>query len=65
LELLIDRTKRLIAWRCAIGIEERLDKLPPVYTPAIYQAKWEAVYQHVYDISGAGDRVVSANRVSA
>ena len=35
-------------------IEEWLDKLPPVYAPAIYQAKCEAVYQHVYDAYGAG-----------
>lgn len=35
-------------------IEEWLDKLPPVYTPAIYQAKCEAVYQHVYDAYGGG-----------
>ena len=33
-------------------IEEWLDKLPPVYAPAIYQAKCEAVYQHVYDMYG-------------
>ena len=35
-------------------IEEWLDKLPPVYTPAIYQSKCEAVYQHVYDMYGGG-----------
>ena len=35
-------------------IEEWLDKLPPVYTPAVYQAKCEAVYQHVYDAYGGG-----------
>jgi type I restriction enzyme R subunit len=31
-------------------IEEALDKLPPAYTPAVFQAKCEAVYQHVYDV---------------
>ena len=30
-------------------IEVALDKLPTAYTPAVYQAKCEAVYQHVYD----------------
>ena len=35
-------------------IEEWLDKLPSVYTPAVYQAKCEAVYQHVYDAYGGG-----------
>jgi type I restriction enzyme, R subunit len=35
-------------------IEEWLDKLPPVYTTAIYEAKCEAVYQHVYDLYGGG-----------
>jgi type I restriction enzyme R subunit len=33
-------------------IEEWLDKLPPVYTPPVYQTKCEAVYQHVYDVYG-------------
>ena len=33
-------------------IEEWLDKLPSAYSPAIYQAKCEAVYQHVYDAYG-------------
>ena len=35
-------------------IEEWLDKLPSVYTPVVYQAKCEAVYQHVYDAYGGG-----------
>lgn len=35
-------------------IEEWLDKLPSVYTSAIYQTKCDAVYQHVYDIYGGG-----------
>jgi type I restriction enzyme R subunit len=34
-------------------IEEWLDKLPPVYTRAIYQTKCDAVYQHVYDMYGS------------
>lgn len=33
-------------------IEEWLDKLPQAYTPPIFQAKCEAVYQHVYDVYG-------------
>jgi type I restriction enzyme R subunit len=35
-------------------IEEWLDKLPPVYTSAIYQTKCDAVYQHVYDVYTGG-----------
>lgn len=34
-------------------IEEYLDKLPRAYTPEVYRAKCEAVYQHVYDAYGA------------
>jgi type I restriction enzyme R subunit len=38
-------------------IEEYLDKLPPVYTPDLYRAKCDAVYQHVYDTyAGVGLR---------
>jgi type I restriction enzyme R subunit len=38
-----------------VCIEEFLDKLPQVYTPELYRAKCEAVYQHVYDsYGGAG-----------
>ena len=32
-----------------VGIKDALDGLPPVYTPAAYEAKVEAVYQHVYE----------------
>lgn len=35
-------------------IEEWLDKLPAVYTSAIYQNKCDAIYQHVYDVYGGG-----------
>lgn len=35
-------------------IEEWLDKLPPVYTSEIFQAKCEAIYQHVYDVYNGG-----------
>ena len=35
-------------------IEEWLDKLPAVYTSAIYQNKYDAIYQHVYDVYGGG-----------
>jgi type I restriction enzyme, R subunit len=37
-------------------IEEFLDKLPQVYTPDLYQAKCEAVYQHVYDSYGGAEQ---------
>jgi type I restriction enzyme R subunit len=55
-KLVLDWRKRQQS-RAAVRlcIEEWLDKLPPAYTPAIYQAKCEAVYQHVYDsYGGAG-----------
>jgi type I restriction enzyme R subunit len=32
-----------------VCIEEWLDKLPRAYTPELFRAKCEAVYQHVYD----------------
>ena len=32
-----------------LAIEEALDRLPEVYTAALYQQKCDAVYQHVYD----------------
>ena len=41
-------------------IEEWLDKLPSVYSPAIYQTKCEAVYQHVYDMYGGRANPVAA-----
>ena len=41
-------------------IEEWLDKLPQVYTPELYRAKCEAVYQHVYDAYGGGSQGVHA-----
>lgn len=53
--LVLDWRKRQQA-RAAVRlcIEEWLEKLPPVYTHVIYQAKCEAVYQHVYDLYGGG-----------
>ena len=53
---------RVLDWRkkpqtravVRLCINEWLNKLPPVYTPAIYEAKCEAVYQHVYDVYGSG-----------
>lgn len=42
-------------------IEEFLDKLPPAYTSELYQAKCEAVYQHVYDSYGAPGHPVSSS----
>ena len=41
-------------------IEEMLDRLPRVYTPEIYKAKCENVYQHVYDSYFGPDRSVYA-----
>jgi type I restriction enzyme R subunit len=32
-----------------LSIEQMLDKLPALYTPALYQQKCDIVYQHVYD----------------
>ena len=37
-------------------INEFLDKLPQVYTTELYQAKCEAVYQHVYDSYGGAEQ---------
>ena len=38
-----------------LTIEQVLDKLPTAFTPELYKAKCEVVYQHVYDAYyGAG-----------
>jgi type I restriction enzyme R subunit len=39
-------------------INEFLDKLPQVYTTELYQAKCEAIYQHVYDSRGGAEQRV-------
>jgi type I restriction enzyme R subunit len=39
-------------------INEFLDKLPQVYTMELYQAKCEAIYQHVYDSYGGVEQTV-------
>ena len=39
-------------------INEFLDKLPQVYTTELYQAKCEAIYQHVYDSYGGVEQTV-------
>ncbi|HOA61015.1 MAG: HsdR family type I site-specific deoxyribonuclease [Verrucomicrobia bacterium] len=58
------KAKRLVLdWRkrqqsraaVRLCIEESLDKLPRAYTPDLYRAKCEAVYQHVYDTYAGGD----------
>jgi type I restriction enzyme R subunit len=41
-------------------INEFLDKLPQVYTPELYRAKCEAVYQHVFDSYGGAEQNVYA-----
>ena len=56
----LKREKLVLDWRkrqqsratVRLCIEEFLDKLPQVYTPELYKAKCEAVYQHVYDSYG-------------
>src|SRR5258707_14664889 len=48
--------------RGKLCINEFLDRLPQVYTPELYRAKCEAVYQHVYDsYSGAESNAVAAS----
>lgn len=32
-----------------VAIEETLDRLPETFTPGVYRAKCEVVYQHIYD----------------
>ena len=53
-KLVLDWRKRQQS-RAAVRlcIREFLDKLPQAYTPDLYRAKCEAVYQHVYDNYGA------------
>lgn len=53
----LEREKLVLDWRkrqqtraaVRLAIEETLDRLPDCYTPGIYEAKCERVYQHVYD----------------
>ncbi|MGH3089546.1 MAG: type I restriction endonuclease subunit R [Rubrobacteraceae bacterium] len=41
-----------------VAIEESLDELPENFTPNLYRAKCEAVYQHVYDsYYGSGESI--------
>ena len=58
-KLVLDWRKRQQS-RAAVRvcIAEFLERLPPVYTQALYDAKCEAVYQHVYDsYDGAEQRI--------
>jgi type I restriction enzyme R subunit len=49
-KLVLEWRKRLQSRaRVKLGIEEMLDRLPPVYTKELYRQKCESVYQHVYD----------------
>jgi type I restriction enzyme R subunit len=51
-KLVLDwRKKQQARAMVRLTIEKMLDRLPPVYTPELYQLKCEAVYQHVYDSS--------------
>lgn len=54
--LVLDWRKRQQA-RAAVRlcIEESLDRLPRAFTPDLYRAKCEAVYQHVYDRYASGE----------
>ena len=53
----LKREKLVIDWRkkqtsralVRVAVEEQLDRLPCVFTPAMWQAKVEKVYQHIYD----------------
>jgi len=57
----LEAEKLVLDWRkrqqtCAavqVCIGVFLDKLPRAYTPDIYRAKCDAVYQHVYDLYGS------------
>jgi type I restriction enzyme R subunit len=56
-KLVLDWRKRQqtrAAVQVCIGVF--LDKLPRAYTPEIYHAKCDAVYQHVYDMYGGAGR---------
>jgi type I restriction enzyme R subunit len=53
----LKREKLVLDWRkrqrsraeVRVAIEDSLDRLPENYTPKLYRAKCEAVYQHAYD----------------
>jgi type I restriction enzyme, R subunit len=53
----LKREKLVLDWRrrqatraaVEVCIQDMLDRLPPAYSPAIYQQKCGLVYQHVYD----------------
>ncbi len=67
--LLLDvlkKEKLILDWRkrqrsraeVRVAIEESLDELPENFTPDLYRAKCEAVYQHVYDsYYGSGEGI--------
>ncbi len=62
----LKREKLVLDWRkrqqaraaVRLTIEEILDQLPGAYSPDIYRAKCDAVYQHVYDSYYGQDRSV-------
>jgi type I restriction enzyme, R subunit len=62
-KLVLDWKKRQ-ATRAAVlyTIETVLDELPRTYTPEIYQAKCNVVYQHVFDsYSGLGKNLYATS----
>ncbi len=62
-KLILDWKKRQTT-RAAVRytVETVLDRLPRTYTPALYEQKCEAVYQHVFDsYSGQGQGIYAAN----
>ena len=65
----LKKEKLVLDWRSRqqsraavrLCIEELLDQLPRAYTPELYKAKCDALYQHVYDhYDGAGQSVYAA-----
>lgn len=54
------RKRRQTRAAVRLCIEECLDKPPSVYTPELYRAKCDVVYQHVYDSYGGAEQCVYA-----
>jgi len=65
----LKREKLVLDWRkrqqtrqaVRVCIEEILDHLPPLYTPALYQTKCQLAYQHVYDSYFGEGKSIYAN----
>jgi type I restriction enzyme R subunit len=58
-KLVLDwRKKQQARAEVRISIEKYLERLPSKYTPSLYRAKCDVIYQHVYDsYYGAGGSV--------